>query len=191
MNPGKLVVMALAGTAMAASIDTALATKDDRADTARNLVRTVRDATRPFQDVNAAFAAGYASMGTCVSGPEEGAMGIHYPNGALIGDGVLDAMRPEVLMYEQRNGRLRLLGVEFIVLAQQWDAANAGLPMLMGQHLHYVGSPNRYRLPPFYELHVWAWKDNPSGMFVDWNPDVSCEEYAGEADASGSHGSGH
>ena len=29
--------------------------------------------------------------------------------------------------------------------------------------------------PAFYELHVWAWRDNPSGVFVDWNPRVSCE----------------
>ena len=44
----------------------------------------------------------------------------------------------------------------------------------MGQHFHYVGSPNRYGLPPFYELHVWAWRENVNGMFVDWNPGVSC-----------------
>jgi hypothetical protein len=29
--------------------------------------------------------------------------------------------------------------------------------------------------PAFYELHVWAWRDNPHGAFVDWNPAVSCE----------------
>jgi hypothetical protein len=32
-------------------------------------------------------------------------------------------------------------------------------------------------IPAFYELHVWAWKNNPSGMFTDWNPNVSCEDY--------------
>jgi hypothetical protein len=42
-----------------------------------------------------------------------------------------------------------------------------------------VGAPNRYGLPAFYELHVWAWKTNPSGMFADWNPRVSCEEFVG------------
>ena len=115
-------------------------------------------------------------------------MGIHYPNGALVGDGVLDPRRPEILIYEQRGGRLRLLGVEFLVIAEQWHAANAAPPVLMGQHFHYVGSPNRYGLPPFYELHVWAWRDNPSGMFADWNPQVSCDGYAGEPAA---HTAGH
>jgi hypothetical protein len=34
-------------------------------------------------------------------------------------------------------------------------------------------SPNRYGLGPFYELHVWAWKDNPAGTFADMNNTVS------------------
>ena len=28
---------------------------------------------------------------------------------------------------------------------------------------------------PFYELHVWAWKQNPTGAFADNNPKVSCD----------------
>ena len=30
----------------------------------------------------------------------------------------------------------------------------------------------------------WAWKNNPHGMFADWNPNVSCEEYTAEEVAS-------
>ena len=118
-------------------------------------------------------------------------MGIHYANGALIEDDMLDPQRPELLIYEQRGGRLRLVGVEFLVRAAQWDAAHPGAPpVLMGQHFHYVGAPNRYGLPAFYELHVWAWRDNPNGMFVDWNPAVTCVEYTGE-DVSASSDGGH
>jgi hypothetical protein len=153
------------------------------------LVRDVREATRSFHDVNAAMAAGYSSAGSCVSGPEIGAMGVHFPNGSLVGDGELDAAQPEILVYEQRNGRLRLLGVEYVVIAEQWDAKMIGPPVLDGQQFHFVGAPNRYGLPPFYELHVWAWKNNPSGMFVDWNPTVSCEEYSADSAHSASiHG---
>jgi hypothetical protein len=156
------------------------------------LVRKVRETTAAFRDVTAAEAAGYGSMGSCVSGPEEGAMGVHYPNGDLIGDGALDASRPEILVYERRGGRLRLVGVEFLVLAEGWHANNPGPPVLMGQHFNYVGSPNRYGLPAFYELHVWAWRDNPKGMFVDWNPAVSCEEFvAAEGAHAAGHGAGH
>jgi hypothetical protein len=155
------------------------------------LVREVREATVAFRDPAAAEAAGYESMGSCVSaGPAAGAMGVHFVNGTLVGDGALDARHPEALIYEQRSGRLRLLGSEFIVIAADWHANNPGPPVLMGQHFNYVGSPNRYGLPAFYELHVWAWKDNPDGMFVDWNPTVSCEEFVAEGTHSGSHG-GH
>jgi hypothetical protein len=49
--------------------------------------------------------------------------------------------------------------------------------MLMGQLFNYVGSPNRYGLPAFYELHVWAWQSNPDGVFADFNPQVSCTYY--------------
>src|SRR4029453_11489722 len=70
-----------------------------------------RQETGDFRDVNVAMGVGYASTGSCVSEPQEGAMGIHFANGDLIEDGVLDAQHPELLIYEQRNGRLRLEGV--------------------------------------------------------------------------------
>jgi hypothetical protein len=156
------------------------------------LVRDVRQATRAYLDVNAALAAGYSSAGSCVSGPEFGAMGVHFANPTLLGDAELDAAQPEILVYEQRNGRLRLLAVEYVVLAEQWDAKKIGPPVLNGQHFHYVGAPNRYGSPAFYELHVWAWKHNPGGMFADWNPNVSCDEYSADSAAhSASMHGGH
>ena len=145
---------------------------------AETLVETVRRATERFQNVEEATAAGYADSLVCVSGLEEGAMGVHFVKGDLLGDGELDPQRPEALVYGPKHGQLRLVAVEYIVLAEAWDASNPTPPSLLGQLLHYGGSPNRYRLPAFYELHVWAWKDNPNGMFADWNPRVSCEEYA-------------
>jgi hypothetical protein len=192
MKAKRFVVIGVAAIAVAVPMVIALASTDDREETSTGLVREVREATRDFQSVKKAMDAGYSSSGSCVSGPQEGAMGVHFPNGALIADGRLDAKHPEILIYEQRGGRLRLVGVEFLVLAQQWDASNPGPPVLMGQHFQYVGSPNRYRLPAFYEMHVWAWKDNPSGAFVDWNPAVSCEEYVGDGATHASvHGMEH
>jgi hypothetical protein len=144
------------------------------------LVDTVRRATDQFKHVSAAVAAGYAPFLGCVSGPQAGAMGVHYVNGDLVGDGALDAERPEALMYEPVNGRLRFVGVEFIVLADAWDAAHPARPVLMGHVLHYTGSPNRYGIPAFYSLHVWAAKENANGPFADWNPKVSCAQFSGE-----------
>lgn len=144
------------------------------------IVRQVREATRQFQDPGAAIAAGYESTQNCVSGPNGGAMGVHYVNETLIADPTLDVRQPEVLVYEPVNGRLRLVAAEYFVPAEPWNAANAGPPVLGGQLFNYVGAPNRLRSPAYYELHVWAWKRNPNGIFSDWNPWVSCAQYSGE-----------
>lgn len=145
---------------------------------ATGLVKTVRRETRQFRDINEATAQGYDEFLGCVSGPHEGAMGVHFVNGSLVGDGLLDATRPEALVYEPGYGRLKLVAVEYVVLAEPWHAANEQPPVLDGQVFNYVGSPNRYGLPAFYELHVWAFKKNPRGTFADHNPRVSCERYS-------------
>jgi hypothetical protein len=147
----------------------------------------VRQATAQFKDVRKAEAAGYALLHGCVSGPQEGAMGIHFANGSLVGDGKLDAMTPEALLYEPKDGKMQLVGVEYIVIAADWDAKNKTPPVLMGQLFNYSGAPNRFGIPAFYELHVWAWKSNPDGVFADWNPHVSCEEFVGDATMPGAH----
>ena len=142
------------------------------------LVRTVRDATERFRDVAVAEAEGYSLMFGCVSGPDSGAMGLHYVNLPLVGDGVLDPTRPEIVIYEpQPDGRLKLTGADFLVFAADWHASTAATPQLMGQLLHLFESPNRFGLPDFYTLHVWAWKPNPTGMFVNWHANVSCEGF--------------
>jgi hypothetical protein len=140
------------------------------------LVEQVREATAIFRDVNQAI--GYEPFGGCVSGPEQGAMGVHFVNREFLLDGDLNVNRPEALIYEFKNGYARLVGVEYIVLAAQWDAAHTeppAPPVLEGQLFHFNESPNRFRLDPFYELHVWAWRDNPNGTFADWNTRVSCD----------------
>ena len=144
-------------------------------------VEVVRNATRRFQDVSAAEAAGYALHFGCVSGSDVGAMGLHYVNMDLVMDPALDATRPEIVIYEPTsNGRLRLIGADYLVLKDAWHATNPAPPELMGQLFHLFESPNRFGLPDFYTLHVWAWKENPSGTFVNWHPNVSCEKFSGQ-----------
>jgi len=151
------------------------------------LVAAVRTATEPFKRVEVAKAADYGLFHGCVSGPQGGAMGVHLVNGSLVGDGVLDPMRPEALLYEVRNGQHELLGVEYVVIAEAWHAHSEAPPVLMGQLFHYVGSPNRYGIPAFYELHVWAWRANPGGTFADWNPTVSCDEFTADITSHEAH----
>ncbi|HJZ66233.1 MAG TPA: hypothetical protein VKD70_18045 [Candidatus Acidoferrum sp.] len=139
------------------------------------LVQVVRDSTKQYQDVNAATGAGYQQFLGCVSGPDHGAMGIHYVNFPLVADGLIDAQHPEALIYEPSNGQLKLVGVEYIVDAETWLKNNKGMaPVLEGQSFQFVDTPNRYGIGSIFELHVWAWRDNPNGAFVDWNDEVSC-----------------
>src|SRR5579885_1617865 len=140
------------------------------------LVQIVRENTAQFIDVNNTKAAGYAPAFGCVSGPDHGAMGIHYINMGLVGDGMLNKYTPEALSYEPVGRARRLVGVEYIVDAETWLANNNNNPpQLEGQDFQFVPSPNRFGIPSFFELHVWAWRDNPQGAYVDWNNNVSCE----------------
>jgi hypothetical protein len=145
------------------------------------LIKIVRESTERYKDVSAAEADGYALQFGCVSGPDSGAMGLHFVNGALVNRGEVDATRPQIVIYEPTaNGGLKLIGADYLVFAEAWDKKNQGPPELMGQLFHYFEFPNRFGLPAFYTLHVWAWKDNPNGAFVNWHPDVSCEQYGGQ-----------
>jgi hypothetical protein len=145
---------------------------------ASDLVRVVRAATARFKDVAQAEAEGYSLMFGCVSGPDWGAMGLHYVNLALVGDGVLDPTKPEIVIYEPLpNGKLRLTGADYLVFAGAWHATNQATPQLGGQLMHLIESPNRYGLPDFYTLHVWAWKENPAGTYSNWHSTVSCDAY--------------
>lgn len=145
------------------------------------LVNKVRKATAQFKDINAALAAGFAQATPCVSGPDFGAMGVHFVLGSRISAGTLNGSEPEALIYEPLpNGSFRLVGVEFIILASVWQtqipAGSTATPMLEGHLMNFVAAPNRYGLPAFYELHVWAWEQNPVGSFADWNTQVTCDQ---------------
>lgn len=139
------------------------------------LVQKVRANTVQFINVNNA-GPNYVPLFGCVSGPDHGAMGIHYVNLGLVGDGQIDVRYPEALIYEPAGNRRRLVGVEYIVDAATWLTAHDNVPpQLDGQAFQFVPSPNRFGLDSFFELHVWAWRDNPNGAFVDWNNNVTCE----------------
>lgn len=162
-------------TAFLATATAALCLADQAS--AETLVERVRAATERFSDVGAAEAEGYGPI-PCASGAGGGAMGVHYVNGRYLAedDNALDIAKPEAIMYEpQVDGSLVLVGVEYI--------AFAGPANLEGHLLHFQGSPNRYGLDPFYELHVWAHRENPAGPFVDMNSKVSCE-FAGAGSIS-------
>lgn len=135
-------------------------------------ISALREATARFHVLDVAIKEGYEPFGPCFS-DAAGAMGYHYSNPELIADPGVDPLHPELLLYEkQENGAMRLVGVEYISFQAAWHGAgNRNVPRLFGQRFHL----NTTLLPePFYLLHAWPWKYNPSGRFADWNPRVVC-----------------
>ena len=179
-----LLAVALAGSARALARgagDTPGQHDHASAQKADTLVAIVRAATERFKDVEVAKAEGYTLQFGCVSGPDAGAMGLHYVNGALVGDGEIDATRPEIVIYEPTpNGGVNLIGADYLVLADAWNATHTMAPELHGQLCHLFEAPTRFGLPSFYTLHVWAWKDSPTGTFVNWHTKVSCDAFTGK-----------
>ncbi len=155
--------------------------RDGGAVASRESIHAARDATARYHRLHAALDVGYGLLKdaagiSCIDKPGVGGMGVHYVNGDLVGDPNVSAASPEALVYQPGpDGRLHLVALEYVVLQSSWEGAgHSAPPSLFGQQFELVPSPNRYGLPPFYELHAWVWKHNPSGMFNDWNPRVSC-----------------
>jgi hypothetical protein len=161
------------------------------------LIRKVQEVTERFQNVHEAERQGYHLAFGCVSGDSSGAMGLHYVNMDLIkdpagevNDSDLDVRYPQIVIYEPTaNGHLRLIGADYLVYADAWNKVHkpGESPQLMGQLFHLFEAPNRFALSAFYTLHVWAWKDNPNGAFVNWHPNVSCESFTAKDDPDSRH----
>jgi hypothetical protein len=143
-----------------------------------NDLATLHAATATFHRYDpVAKNAGYTFlfMNMCMvdeSPAKEGGMGYHYVNPELL-DGKVEVDKPEALLYEPgSNGQLNLVAVEYVIPKDKWTADT--LPRLFGQQLKL----NAFDL---YALHVWAWENNPSGLYASWNPRVNCDNAAAVA----------
>lgn len=152
----------------------------------------------PYKNVNHALSNGYRRANPhCESSPA-GAMGIHYVRGDLLGlppgppvpgqrmDGTgtyTGVNPPAILLYVDDaavTGGKRLVGIELLVFAAAWNAANNHPPMYRGREYNYMADdPNTtadeaHNFTPHYDLHIWLFEHNPSGLYAQWNPALSC-----------------
>jgi len=126
---------------------------------------SVREATEDFKDVPTARAAGYEEFLVCFDS-DAGGMGQHYVDVADL-DGEVDATHPESMLYEVgSDGTLTLTSVEYIVPNAEPPGGQTTAPELYGQTFQLVEDLN------VWAMHAWVFKDNPDGMFADFNPDV-------------------
>lgn len=138
----------------------------------RDELTDVRYATKHLQNPENAVAAGWVllpGLDHCFENPGIGAMGYHYINPDML-DTRLDRTRPEALVFATgSDGKLEFVAVEYIVPIKAWeDAKLEGVPQLHGLEFHRNDNLG------VYVLHAWIGKDNPAGLFEDWNPLVSC-----------------
>ena len=173
----------------------------------------VRQVTERFLDVNVALTEGYirdpfnlcdtaAMMGRPAS---QGAMGIHYFRPDLLGvtappsprvNGVgthTDFRKPSILIYEpQADGSLQLVAVENLVFAAAWRAAgNTAPPSFHGVAWDsMIDDPGTavdeaHMFEPHFDRHVWIYRENPNGVFAQFNPAVSCAHHRGPTTHAG------
>jgi hypothetical protein len=170
-------------------------------------LESVRQATAKYEDVTVATQEGYIPdpSGMCVDAAMVGApasaggMGIHYLKPELLGvtmppapgritgtDAVIDESQPDILLYEpQADGSHKLIGIEYLVFEKAWqEAGNTTPPSFAGNtFVRMVDDPatemdEAHGFEPHYELHVWLFRENPSGPFAEFNPNVTCPHAA-------------
>src|SRR3546814_417857 len=151
------------------------------ADSPAHQLKQLRLATTAFNSLDVAKAAGWDQDITgCLSSPE-GGMGHHFMNDEIFFDGVVDPLRPELLVYAPtEHGGRRLVAVEYLVFSSALGS-NPG-PELFGHTFHLNPAIDAY------VLHVWLWEMNPSGLFADWNPRVHCPACRTNGTGSGAPG---
>lgn len=169
----------------------------------------VYENTKRFQDVEVALAEGYIQdpMNICETAPMMGqpaflgAMGIHYFRPDMLGitetepriNGVglhTDFKNPSVLIYEpQEDGSMELVAIENLVFQKAWHESSPGKkPEFMGhEYFSMVDNPTTeadesHMFEPHYDLHMYLYRKNPTGLFSPFNPAVSCNYHIAHMD---------
>jgi hypothetical protein len=171
----------------------------------------VRASTERFRDVKVALAEGYIRdpLNLCdtaemMGQPAElGVMGVHYfrpdllgitapPSPRVSGTGThTDFTKPSILIYEpQRDGSMALVAVENLVFIKAWEAAgNTAPPAFQGvPYDRMVDDPatttdEAHMFEPHYDRHVWLYRENPRGVFAQYNPNATCQHHKQEGGA--------
>lgn len=160
---------------MVENTDPQLATTEMPANAESEDVTAIRRLTAGYGDIAVAQAAGYTEQITpCWYHRDRGGQGYHFGRPDLI-DGTVSLLEPELVMYEPTaDGRQQFVGIEYIVPFAEWT--QAAPPNLLGRNFM------RNEQLELYVLHVWLGKDNPAGLYADWNPTVSCQHAAESED---------
>ena len=171
MKARTVVSLVLLGVTLAA------ASLIGRAGASPDPVQLAQLATEKYRSVAQAEADGYVRASPCVASPA-GGMGFHYVHPGLMADPALDPLRPEILVYVPKGPRapLKLAALEWLKADADGSLLTDGdRPSLFGQPFDGPMPGHAPGEPVHYDLHVWTFKKNESGLFAQWNPAVRCE----------------
>ncbi|HSM25169.1 MAG TPA: hypothetical protein VK856_09925 [Anaerolineaceae bacterium] len=139
----------------------------------------VRNATARYHNVENALADGFVADIHCVAEPGLGGMGLHYVHLGRLTDGEINLLEPEILLYAPSGNGVKLVGVEYMLGIGPPDGEVPDdpdpAPVLFGREFDGPMVGHGPGQPPHYDLHVWVWQPNPSGMFAMFNPNVGCD----------------
>jgi hypothetical protein len=143
------------------------------------------DATAKYRDFKAALADGFLPISECEQ-TAAGAMGQHWARlDRMAIDGV-DPRTPELLLYLPSGLGFELVGVEYEESARVGGLPYYGssppdqskvspTPVMFGGRTFDGPMQGHVAIQPWhYDLHLWLWQPNPSGLFAQYNPDLSC-----------------
>ena len=151
------------GVAVAAALTTVAvvlpASTSSAAPSVQAQLASVRNATAAYHNLAAAEADGFVPLLSCFDSAA-GGMGQHYFIPSRMG--VVSLTEPTALVYEPRDGFLKLVAVEYIVPGP----ADMTPPHLLGRDFTYLSALG------VWKLHAWIFRPNPAGMFADYNPNV-------------------
>jgi len=154
-------------------------------------------AVEKYRDVDVAIADGYVRdlLDTCETPyhmgitQDLGTMGIHFLRHDLLGinepesrldvrGAHTDFLQPAVLVYEpQADGSLELVAIENLVAAEAWrEAGHQEPPSFHGVPYEYWPDDPGMSIRAQYDRHIWI-HENPSGVFAQYNPAVSCAHH--------------
>lgn len=164
-------------------------------DQCQEQLTAAREGTARYHNETEALLDGFRSTHHCLAAPVAalGAMGIHYPNLSRMRDTVIDPALPEILLYVPRaDGGFRLVALEYFVPVisngRPWTGGanepppviDNPAPVLFGRRFDGPMPGHEPGQPWHYDLHVWAWRHNPAGLFNPFNPKVTCSPQASE-----------
>jgi hypothetical protein len=139
----------------------------------------LRQATEKYHDVDVALADGFIRTPRCIEEPGLGGMGIHLINPARIINPAINLLEPEILLYLETDGGMKLIGVEYMFPIGRPNAPIPNpappAPVLFGRTFDGPMLGHEPGMPPHYDFHVWIWQANPEGIFTPFNPNVNCQ----------------